>query len=73
MFDVPTQNVSTQLKALAYCNLNHDKFFRYLEAKKKKHKPTHEEKMDFPGHEKIKFGDIVQAPPKLAFTPKVST
>lgn len=29
--------------------------------------------MDFPGQEKIKFGDIVQAPPKLAVPPKVST
>ena len=56
----------------AYCNLNHNKFLRYLEAKKKKHKKAHEEeKLDFPGHEKIKFGDIVQAPPKLAVTPKV--
>lgn len=43
---------------------------KYLEAKKKKHKTTHEEKLDFPGQEKIKFGDIVQAPPKLAFNPK---
>ncbi|KAK7340141.1 hypothetical protein VNO77_20835 [Canavalia gladiata] len=44
---------------------------KYLEAKKKKHKKTREEeKLDFPGHEKIKFGDIVQAPPKLAVIPK---
>ncbi|TKY65581.1 hypothetical protein E2542_SST08441 [Spatholobus suberectus] len=44
---------------------------KYLEAKKKKHKKSHEEeKMDFPGQEKIKFGDIVQAPPKLAVPPK---
>ncbi|KAK7394872.1 hypothetical protein VNO78_15413 [Psophocarpus tetragonolobus] len=44
---------------------------KYLEDKKKKHKKSHEEdKMDFPGHEKIKFGDIVQAPPKLAVPTK---
>jgi hypothetical protein len=29
--------------------------------------------LDFPGQEKIKFGDIVQAPPKLSYIPKVST
>ncbi|XP_020219265.1 uncharacterized protein LOC109802344 isoform X2 [Cajanus cajan] len=44
---------------------------KYLESKKK-HKKSHEkEEMDFPGHEKIKFGDIVQAPPKLAVPSKV--
>ncbi|KHN29432.1 hypothetical protein glysoja_005156 [Glycine soja] len=46
------------------------KDLRYFEAKKKKHKKSNEEKMDFPGQEKIKFGDIVQAPPKLAVPPK---
>ncbi|KAL1360251.1 hypothetical protein HN51_005620 [Arachis hypogaea] len=45
---------------------------KYLEAKKKKkQKKSHEEdELDFPGHEKIKFGDIVQAPPKLAVIPR---
>lgn len=46
--------------------------FRYLEAKKNKHKKAKtEDKLDFPGREEIKFGDIVQAPPKLAAIPKV--
>ncbi|KAI4354914.1 hypothetical protein L6164_003739 [Bauhinia variegata] len=41
------------------------------EAKKKKQKKTKEEEnLDFPGHEQIKFGDIVEAPPKLASLPK---
>ncbi|KAI6706673.1 hypothetical protein NL676_009635 [Syzygium grande] len=26
--------------------------------------------MDLPGHEKVKFGDIVEAPPKLTMIPK---
>ncbi|MED6160176.1 hypothetical protein PIB30_048845 [Stylosanthes scabra] len=45
---------------------------KYLEAKKKKkQKKSHEEdELDFPGHEKISFGDIVQAPPKLAVIPR---
>lgn len=43
---------------------------KYLE-KKKKHKKGHEEEnFDFPGQEKIKFGDIVKAPPKFSVTPK---
>ncbi|KAG2404743.1 uncharacterized protein HKW66_Vig0243900 [Vigna angularis] len=46
------------------------KDLRYLEAKKKKHKKSHEEEMDFPGQEKIEFGDIVQAPPKLSVPPR---
>ncbi|XP_058739862.1 uncharacterized protein LOC131612065 [Vicia villosa] len=41
------------------------------EAKKKKHKKVEEDELlGFPGKEKIKFGDIVQAPPKLSFIPK---
>ncbi|CAJ2671144.1 glutamic acid-rich protein-like [Trifolium pratense] len=41
------------------------------EAKKKKHKKVEEDEiLDFPGQEKIKFGDIVQAPPKLSYIPK---
>ncbi|XP_054780301.1 nucleolar protein 58 [Prosopis cineraria] len=43
---------------------------KYLEAKKKHKKNNPEEKMDFPGHEEIKFGDIVEAPPKLSVIPK---
>ncbi|WJX82445.1 hypothetical protein P8452_65201 [Trifolium repens] len=41
------------------------------EAKKKNHKKVEEDEiLDFPGQEKIKFGDIVQAPPKLSYIPK---
>ena len=43
---------------------------RYLEAKKK-HKKNNVEEQDFPGREKIKFGDIVEAPPNLNVIPKV--
>lgn len=41
-----------------------------FEARKKKNKKAKEENVDFPGHEKIKFGDIVEAPPKLVAFPK---
>ena len=44
---------------------------RRLEAMKNKHKKAKtEENEDFPGCEKIKFGDV-QAPPKLVAIPKV--
>ncbi|OIW17592.1 hypothetical protein TanjilG_11156 [Lupinus angustifolius] len=43
---------------------------KYLESKKKHKKTADEDDLDFPRHEKIKFGDVVQAPPKLAFIPK---
>ncbi|CAL1356936.1 unnamed protein product [Linum trigynum] len=45
---------------------------KYLEAKKKKHRRsgTEEETADFPGKENVKFGDVVQAPPKLSVLPK---
>ncbi|KAI4356835.1 hypothetical protein L6164_000822 [Bauhinia variegata] len=47
---------------------------KYLEAKKKKQKKTKTEEslesLEFPGREQIKFGDIVEAPPKLAIIPK---
>lgn len=47
-------------------------FFRYLEAKKKKNKkPKTEDHLDFPGRETIKFGEVVEAPPKLS-VPKVA-
>lgn len=29
--------------------------------------------LDFPGHEEIKFGEVVKAPPKLLAVPKVSS
>lgn len=46
--------------------------FRYLEAKKNKSKKGKKEDNvdDFPGREKIRFGEVVQAPPKLV-APKV--
>ncbi|GLT84465.1 hypothetical protein SLE2022_026930 [Rubroshorea leprosula] len=44
---------------------------KYLEAKKKKHKKAKtEENMDFPGREQVKFGEVVEAPPKLVAVPK---
>lgn len=46
---------------------------RYFEAKKKKRKNAkEEERLDFPGRENIKFGDVVEAPPKLVTVPKVT-
>lgn len=38
--------------------------------KKKRKKANADEHMDFPGREEIKFGEVVEAPPKLA-VPKV--
>jgi hypothetical protein len=50
----------------------YDYDLRYLDAKKKKHKKEDEDETpNFPGREQIKFGDVVQAPPKLT-APKVS-
>lgn len=47
--------------------------FRHLDEKKKKRKGNKEETVpDFPGREKVKFGEVVEAPPKLSF-PKVLT
>ncbi|KDP28727.1 hypothetical protein JCGZ_14498 [Jatropha curcas] len=44
---------------------------KYLEAKKKKQQKSRtKENLDFPGPEQIKFGDVVQAPPKLLAFPK---
>ncbi|KAK7294959.1 hypothetical protein RJT34_17859 [Clitoria ternatea] len=64
-FEMEVDKTSSQLK-------RRERRKKYLEAKKKKkHKKSHDdEKLDFPGHERIKFGDIVQAPPKLAVIPK---
>ncbi|XP_073271740.1 uncharacterized protein [Primulina huaijiensis] len=43
-----------------------------LEDRKKKHKKARtEEADDFQGHEEIKFGEVVKAPPKLIAVPKV--
>ncbi|VVB03468.1 unnamed protein product [Arabis nemorensis] len=46
---------------------------KYWEAKKqKKNKGKTEDTLreNFPNHEQIRFGDVVQAPPKLAVVPK---
>uniref|UniRef100_A0A2P2JPK8 Uncharacterized protein MANES_05G043400 n=1 Tax=Rhizophora mucronata TaxID=61149 RepID=A0A2P2JPK8_RHIMU len=43
---------------------------KHLEAKKKKHKKSEAEDLNFPGYEQVKFGDVVQAPPKLIALPK---
>ena len=46
---------------------------RHLDEKKKKRKGNKAETVpDFPGREKVKFGEVVEAPPKLSF-PKVLT
>lgn len=45
---------------------------RRLKERKKKHKNgRREEAVDFQGHEEIKFGEVVEAPPKLIAVPKV--
>lgn len=43
---------------------------RLAEMKKKHKKANTDENMDFPGREEIKFGDVVEAPPKLVAVPK---
>ncbi|CAF1873336.1 unnamed protein product [Brassica napus] len=45
---------------------------KYWEAKKQKKKGKTEDTLreNFPKHEQIRFGDVVQAPPKLAVVPK---
>ncbi|KAF8732730.1 hypothetical protein HU200_015065 [Digitaria exilis] len=46
---------------------------KHLDEKKKKRKGNKMETVpDFPGREKVKFGEVVEAPPKLSF-PKVKT
>lgn len=45
--------------------------YRYLEEKRKKKQKNSETELDFPGREQVKFGDVVQAPPKLLVVPKV--
>ncbi|XP_062154853.1 uncharacterized protein LOC133862943 [Alnus glutinosa] len=58
------ENLDTNLK-------KGDRKKKYLEAKKNKHKKAKlEADLDFPGHEEIKFGEVVKAPPKLLAVPK---
>ncbi|KAK8565881.1 hypothetical protein V6N13_020956 [Hibiscus sabdariffa] len=46
---------------------------KYFEARKKKQKTaTTEENLEFPGRVTVKFGDVVEAPPKLVTVPKGS-
>ncbi|KAL6861466.1 hypothetical protein ACP4OV_017166 [Aristida adscensionis] len=46
---------------------------KHLDEKKKKRKGNKTEALpDFPGREKVKFGEVVEAPPKLSF-PKVKS
>ncbi|KAF0902367.1 hypothetical protein E2562_016211 [Oryza meyeriana var. granulata] len=46
---------------------------KYLDEKKKKRKGDRVETLpEFPGREKVKFGEVVEAPPKLSF-PKVKS
>ncbi|KAL8541285.1 hypothetical protein ACS0TY_002508 [Phlomoides rotata] len=47
-----------------------DRKKQLLEARKKKNKKSRGEEDDFPGREEIKFGDVVEAPPKLITVPK---
>ncbi|KAG1360545.1 coiled-coil domain-containing protein [Cocos nucifera] len=51
----------------AASHLRKKKRKEYLEAKKKKHKKAKTDDVrDFPGREDIKFGEIVEAPPRLS-------
>lgn len=43
---------------------------RSEERKKKRKRNKEEEHVDFPVHDQVKFGDVVQAPPKLVAVPK---
>lgn len=47
---------------------------RHLDEKKKKRKDNKTETLpDFPGREKVKFGEVVEAPPKLSFSKVVTS
>ncbi|KAJ0110489.1 hypothetical protein Patl1_00305 [Pistacia atlantica] len=61
----------TEIGNLATRSKRKERKKKYLEEKKKKHKKAKtEEELDFPGCENIKFGDVVEAPPKLLAVPK---
>ncbi|KAM3746349.1 hypothetical protein ACB098_06G196400 [Castanea mollissima] len=63
-FETTMENSDTRLK-------RRERKKKYLEEKKKKHKKAKTgEELDFPGREKIKFGEVVEAPPKLTSVPK---
>uniref|UniRef100_A0A199U952 Uncharacterized protein n=1 Tax=Manihot esculenta TaxID=3983 RepID=A0A199U952_MANES len=62
----------TSMEKTKFSEKRRERKKKYLEAKKKKRqKSKTEEDLDFPRHEQIKFGDVVQAPPKLVVVPKV--
>ncbi|KAK9274259.1 hypothetical protein L1049_019073 [Liquidambar formosana] len=61
----------TEMSELGIGSKRRERKKKYLEARKKKHKKAKtEENQEFPGHEKIKFGEVVEAPPKLVTIPK---
>ncbi|KAJ7962250.1 glutamic acid-rich protein isoform X2 [Quillaja saponaria] len=63
-FESEIGKTSTQLK-------RRERKKKYFEAKKNKHKKVKTEDNGFPGQEKIRFGEVVEAPPKLVAIPKV--
>ncbi|KAK1325088.1 hypothetical protein QJS10_CPA01g02609 [Acorus calamus] len=51
-----------------------DRKKRYLDARKKKNKKAKTDDIpEFPQHEKIKFGEVVEAPPKLVVPKALNT
>ncbi|EMS61558.1 hypothetical protein TRIUR3_28907 [Triticum urartu] len=57
---------------LYFSVLKKQKMKKHLDEKKKKCKAGKvETRLEFPGREKVKFGEVVEAPPKLSF-PKVT-
>ncbi|KAM0934761.1 hypothetical protein DsansV1_C31g0219661 [Dioscorea sansibarensis] len=63
------------LNEVATLSKKKDRKKEFLQARKKKHKKANtNDVVDFPAREEVKFGDVVQAPPKLSFTklPKAS-
>ncbi|KAL5727882.1 hypothetical protein ACHQM5_001026 [Ranunculus cassubicifolius] len=69
--EVKDLRFGTTEKVVTTSTKRRDRKKKYLETKKNKHKKSQEEEgPEFPGHEDIKFGDIVDAPPKLLSIPK---
>ncbi|XP_077216140.1 coiled-coil protein isoform X2 [Tasmannia lanceolata] len=70
--DLRFLNTNQELAAIGLKKRDRKK--KYLDARKKKNKKGKTDKdLDFPGHEEIRFGDVVQAPPKLAFPKALKT
>ncbi|KAK1274330.1 hypothetical protein QJS04_geneDACA020647 [Acorus gramineus] len=56
------------------CMNRRDRKKRYLDARKKKNKKAKTDDIpEFPQHEKIKFGEVVEAPPKLVIPKALNT